>query len=674
MKAAAKGNRLSASGIFMLAAIIGGVGGLLGAGFQKGVRGLWSLLMGQGESIVEAARGLTTLEKLLIPAAGGLVAGLFLLLIRNKRSPFGIADIVGLVALRRGTIRLRESTAQILSSACTIGTGGSIGREGANSQIAATIGAGLSRLFKTSSRTRAVLLGCGVSAGMACSYNAPIAAAIFVMEAVLGNFAMDVFAPIVVASVFSTMVRRWLIEPGPLYELPNELTLDWRLVLVALVLGVICGFGGIAFRRSLKLGRAAFSYLRLPLFLRMGVGGLIVGAIGIRFPEVWGNGFEVIQDTIVGKHGELGSFLGLVFSIMLLKVVATACTAGSGGLGGVFTPNLVVGAAFGAFIGSAVLWLVPEMGDHRSAFALVGMAGLCAATMHAPITAVVLVFELTSDYGLILPLMLCSIVASIFARLLDEDSYYSEHLRAQGQEIPTGLEELAIKSTYVRDIMRRDLVKLRETATFDEVLDVFTNSRRDTVYVLDADDALLGHIHLHDVKNFINDPSLSSVVIAADLTRAVPTVTADESLASILGRFDDPELGELAVATTDPRPRLSGRVTRRDLIACLSEEVLGHRKLRAKFRVAGRQEADFVQLPEGYVLDRVTVPEDYQGRALDSLDLQGQAGLTVLLVVRSLADGTEERLAAEPQVVIEPGTDLVVLGRSEAIDAFKKLP
>ncbi len=290
--------------------------------------------------------------------------------------------------------------------------------------------------------------------------------------------------------------------------------------------------------------------------------------------------------------------------------------------------------------------------------------------MQAKINAVELVFELTLDYGLILPLMLCSIVASIFARMLNEDSYYTENLREQGQEIPHGLEELAIQSNYVRDLMRKDVVKVVDTATFDEVLDVFTSSRRASVYVLSEAGILLGHIHLHDVKNYINDPSLSSVVIAADLTRSAPTVAADEPLASILARFDDPDLEELAVSTGGEQPRLTGRITRQDVIACLREEVLGDRKLRTKFRTEGRSEADFVQLPQGCELDRVPVPAEYHGRALDSLDLQATSGLTILVVVRSLSDGTEERLAPEPQVILDADTSLVVLGRPEAIRAF----
>ena len=215
-----KGLPLRTFAIFVLAAVIGVAGGVLGSFFQRGLNWLQeSLTGGSGSNMSEAVRAnLQWWQTLLIPTVGGLAAGSLLLLLRGKRPPFGVADLVGLVQLRKGALRFRESFVQILSSACTIGTGGSIGREGANSQIAATVASLIARATRLSSKHRAVLIGCGVAAGMATSYNAPIAGAIFVMEIVLGNFAMDVFAPIVVASVLATIVRSQLLTEARIYE------------------------------------------------------------------------------------------------------------------------------------------------------------------------------------------------------------------------------------------------------------------------------------------------------------------------------------------------------------------------------------------------------------------------------------------------------------------------
>jgi len=673
--AGAKGTPLKAFAIFLLAAAIGTAGGLLGVGFQKGLDWIQHVLTGQGshDHLADAVRALSVPWIVLVPTIGGVAAGVLLLLVPGKKAPFGITDIIGLVQLRKGGLRLRDSVLQILSSACTIGSGGSIGREGANSHIAATVSSALARAFDVGSRTRSVLLGCGIAAGMATSYNAPIAGALFVMEAVLGNFAMDVFAPIVVASVIATMIRRVLLGEGAIYHLPEELqALSWQLVFTALLLGCLCGVGGILFRWSINLGRRAFHRLRLPKPVVLGLGGLAVGVIGIWVPETWGNGYEMIEDI---SRADFTPAVGLVFSLFLWKMVATACTVGSGGLGGIFTPNLVVGAAFGASFGAALQWLLGStvaaatLRLDQITFTFVGMAGLTAATMHAPITSVVLVFELTRHYELMLPLMLCSITASVVARMLDQDNYYTEALRLTGEELPTGLEELAIKTTYVRDVMRTDVVTVRDAATFDEVMDLLANRSSDTIYVLDAGSVLIGRIQLQDVKNFINDPTLSSVVIAADLTRPAIAVPPEATLAAAMARFEDPQLTELAVVDTPLQQHLRGRVNRQDVIASISDEVLGQQK-RAHFRGAdGRKQA--LPLPAGFELARIPVPDAWIGLVLDAVPPKELAGITPVLMVRRQPDGPEQLVPAGLELVLEAGTELMVIATAEALQRVR---
>jgi CIC family chloride channel protein len=670
-----KGTPLRAFAILWLAAAIGAAGGVLGVAFQRALNWIQHTLIGPDAHLSEAVRGLPPLSTVLVPTIGGVVAGL-LLLLAGKKAPFGIADITGLVQLRKGTIRVRDSIVQILSSASTIGTGGSIGREGANSHIAATVAAVLCSTFRQGTRARSVLLGCGVAAGMATSYNSPIAGAIFVMEAVLGNFAMDVFAPIVVASVIATMVRGALWEKqGAIYGdcLANSNPLEWNLILAALLLGVICGVGGNLFRASLKLGKRVFRAVPLPKPLVLGLGGLCVGLIGLVRPETWGNGYEVIETLTTATPA-----VGVVAALVLGKVVATAATVGSGGLGGIFTPNLVVGAAFGAFFAYGVDWLGSGTADPataqqmRATFTFVGMAGLCAAVTHAPVTSVVLVFELTRHYEIVLPVMLCSIVASVVASMLDRDSYYAEALRSRGEEVPAGIEELAIKTTFVRDVMRRDALHVRDTASFDEVMDLLTNHRGDTLYVVDADGKVIGRIQLQDVKNFINDPTLSSVVIAADLTRPAVLAKADDSLASVMPLFDDPELPELAVVSTAGPPRLLGRVRHQDLITGISTEVLGQQQRRTRFQRDDGRRAGSIAVPPGWEIAEVPVPAAWVGLSVDNLPPEVVKSATPILVEVRLGDGKSERIAATPEVVFAEGSKVVVLGTHEAVRLLRE--
>lgn len=663
-----KGVTFKGSGIFLLAAAIGGACGLLGVAFFSAIKHLQELFMGDDGSVVTAGMSLSWWGRLLVPTLGGLLAGLVLLTIRSQRGPFGVSDVIELVTTRRGRIKTSHSLVQILSSALTIASGGSIGREGANSQFGATVSSILGRLFHASSRNRAMLLGCGVAAGMAFAYKAPIAGALFVMEVVLGNFAMDVLAPIVVASVTSTLVAKAYVDYAPLYAAaPDQVRIDqWYLVLSAMLLGALCGFGGVVFRKSLELGQAAFRKLRLPLPLSMAVGGLCVGVIGVWYPETWGNGQSIIE-SITGN-----AEFTLIATLLVLKIVATSATAGSGGLGGVFTPTLVVGAALGAAFAEVIDWIDPSDANHRISFALVGMAGLCASTTHAPITAIILVFELTGDYALILPLMLCAMTGSIAARMFDPDSIYTARLRAKGHTVHEGIEQLAIHSNYVRDIQRIDPVSLHHHTKFATILQRFNESRRGAIYAVDDEERLLGQIQLHDVKQFINDSTLGSVVIAADLTRPVPHVTETESLAKIINRFDDPDIEELPVVADEGSKRLTGRVTRRDLVTCLSEEVLGQRNLRAKLRSPNSQEASFVELPPSTELAAIEIPVELAGRALDSLEFHENWSVTPLIYVHTSADGKETRSLAHPNTLLEPGSRVIVLGEESAVAACRE--
>lgn len=663
-----KGIPLRAFAIYLLAALVGIAGGCIGSGFLHGLEWIQHLLVGPGESLSAAvAANLTWWQTLLVPAVGGFVAGLALLPLRGRKPPFGVADLVALVQLRKGAIRLRECVWQIVSSACTIGSGGSIGREGANSQIAATVATLIARWSRLGSRPRSVLIGCGIAAGMATSYNAPIAAAIFVMEAVLGNFAMDVFAPIVVASVLATIVREGLLSKEALYLRTAEYVAELppQLVLAAVLLGVLCGFGGILFRAALKHGRGAFQRLRLPPPVSLALGGLVVGGIGIFMPQTWGNGFEVID---IVAHG--APSIGLILTLFAWKLVATVATVGSGGLGGIFTPNLVIGAAFGGLFGYGLAALGGATPQEQTSFAFVGMAGLTAATMHAPVTSVVLVFELTRHYELTLPVMLCSIVASIVASLLDEDNYYTAAIKAKGEELPGGIEDMAIRTTFVKDVLRKDCLTVPDSASFHDVMALLGSHRGDTLYVQDDKGLLVGRIELQDVKNFINDPTLSSVVIAADLTRPVVAVHPEDSVAAVMGMFDDPELREVAVVPAGGPLRLLGRVRHWDVISTLGSEVLGPQRRNTRIAVDGA-DGRRMALPPGHELATLPVPDSWQGLAIDALSPEMLQGLVVVTALRPGA-GRDEPIAATQDLVLEPGWQVVVIGTRDAIQRLQR--
>ena len=354
--AAAQRLRFQASGIFLLAAIVGALGGLGGWGFRQALKFVQGVAMGPvagedistaaGKDVVTAASDLSTLWTILVPAIGGLLAGLLLWTIHKRRDPFGIAGYMEMVQTRRSKIHPLRSLVQILSSTCSLATGGSLGREGAITHISTTFASFCGGLLKEGSRNRVVLVACGTAAGMASSYNAPIAGAIFVMEVILGSFAMEIFAPLVVASVISTIVTRLLVggELTPIYPVdPDQVKFalaDIGLILSAILLGVFCGAGGVLFNLALEWGRKLFRLIPGPPFGRLALGGVLVGLIGVWYPEVWGNGYEAIN-TITEKLtlDNAPNPIQMLVAILVLKLIATSFTTGSGALGGVFTPT-----------------------------------------------------------------------------------------------------------------------------------------------------------------------------------------------------------------------------------------------------------------------------------------------------------------------------------------------
>lgn len=658
---------LAVTGIFLLAGIVGALGGLAGWSFRQALQWIQLQLMGQGGSIVAAGQAMGPVMTVLVPTIGGVAAGLFLWALGRVHTPFGISDIMDMVGHRRSFIAPFRSLVQVMSSACSLATGGSLGREGAITQMGTTIASIMGGVYEKGSRRRIVILACGTAAGMASSYNAPLAGAIFVMEVILGSFAMEIFAPLVVASVSSAVVTRAL--PGgddAIYA--STVNIPDGLVFTALLLGLFCGLGGLLFNQAMNLGKRFFQLIKGPPMLRLGLGGLLIGVIGLWFPEVWGNGQEAIELTR-GKY-LLERALPMLAAVVVMKVIATAITTGSGALGGVFTPTLVVGAGCGAFFSFMVGSAIDLDPSEREALMLVGMGGICAATTHAPIASVFLIFELTQDYHIILPVMLCSISASLVARSINGDSFYTARLRSKSSALATGLEELALAGNYVRDIMRSDHLALPGNASFDTVMSCFGNRRRVSIYAVDDDGKLVGWIHIHDVKNFLNDPSLASVVIAADLTRKAISVRPEETLAGIIDRFDDPDLEELPVIRSETDPVLIGRITRRDLMACLSDEVLGQRKLRTRFRRSEQSENVHVQLPADCELDKLVVPPNFAGRSVASLELPDD--VLGLIVIHKMFDGTESRLLAAPETLIPEQAELIVLGLPRQIAELRQ--
>jgi FimV-like protein len=418
--------------LLLLAALSGLLGALVTVLFREGIHALERVLAGQSGSLVMMAESLPAWQRLLAPTAGGLVAGLILAQIGGRLRGRKTTDYMEAVAIGDGWISVRHSLVKSASSLVTVATGGSIGREGAMVQLAAMVASVVGRVARFPRDRMRLLVAAGAAAGLAAAYNAPIAATIFVAEIVLGSIALEFIGPLIVATVISSVTVHDIMGYAPVYEIPEfQLVSDWELGLY-LLLGITAGHVAPVFLSLLGRSHRAFARMPLPLAARMAIGGLIVGAISVYEPAVWGNGYSVVN-TVLNEPWVWQALL----TVMVLKMLATAATHGSGAVGGAFTPTLFVGALLGVLFGTLVHAILPVGTAPPSAYAVVGMGAMLAGTTHAPLMAILMVFEMTMDYEIVLPLMLAVVTAHYTARQYSDISpLYAESLLPRETDAP----------------------------------------------------------------------------------------------------------------------------------------------------------------------------------------------------------------------------------------------
>lgn len=550
------------------AGVVGFVAGASSVAFRKGTDLLLRAATGYHGGHVEAFAQMGRWPRLIVPTVGGLLAGSVLFLGARLNRKTSSTDYMEAIVLGRGIIPARSSFVKIASAAFSISSGGSIGREGPLVQLAAVLASLVGRWMKLSTAQLRLLVACGAAGGIASAYNAPIGGALFVAEIILGTLAMESFGPLVFASVVATLTVRQFLGSNPLYEMNlhgiAQVSSNWE-ILPQLLLGLLAGLVAPWFLRGLKVSEKLFAATRLPPFLRLALGGLAVGALAIVYPQVCGNGYSVINTLL---HDEHLLWQG-VLAVLVFKLLATAATFGSGAVGGVFTPTLFAGASMGYLFGTAVQAVWPGHPPVLSVFILVGMGALLAGTTHAPIMAIIILFEITLDYDIILPLMLACVVAHYTASAVEPASIYSDSLKRKG----AAFMRQQLTSLRVADLMKKDPVAVGEVSRFTDIAQSFLTNRFNYLYVVGEGRKFKGAISLHDVKSYLNDPELASIVIARDIVQdRFPSVAKDESLSDALGVFSRHD-GERLPVTTDCEDRtLVGSISKTDVLLALSEQ------------------------------------------------------------------------------------------------------
>lgn len=541
------------------AIVVGVLGALVTKVFRTGTLDFDQLVLGRSGSLVGIALALPIWARILVPTAGGVLAGLLLELAKRAAVRKSTSDYMEAIVLGDGRIPVGQTLARSASSLVTIASGGSIGREGSMVQLAALAASVLGRLRRLPTERLRLVVACGAAAGITSAYNAPIAGAFFVAEIVLGSIAMDSVGPILVASVMANITMRAFPGYEPAYLMPAFPAISGLEVLLFIPLGVLVGLGAAGFLRGLHASRSLFNRIPLALPWRLALGGLLVGLISVRVPEVWGNGYSTVNSVLHTPWP--WAMLGLV---LLAKVVATMATAGSGAVGGVFTPALFFGCMLGALFGEAAQAIWPHATSAPFAYAIVGMGAFLAGATQAPLMSILMIFEMTLSYEVMLPLMASSVIAYFVARATHAGSMYeiTMHRREQADE------QLRLRALHVRDLVQPAETVVGPQADVEEMRRLFWQHPVKYLYVVDADSRYLGVVPLKALTGLDSPGDPAAQPVAANLlVQEIAPIHADMNLGEALQRFMEHRGERLPVIESPAHPVLLGVVHKSALLS-----------------------------------------------------------------------------------------------------------
>ena len=561
------------AGRFMLPGlgiVVGFFGGLGAVAFRYLIGFFQTLIYSNGGDLVTIAQALPWWRVVLGPAIGGAFVGPLVYFFAKEAKGHGVPEVIDAVATQGGVIRKRVAFVKILASAVCIGSGGSVGREGPIVQIGSAVGSSLGQMLGLSSDQLRVLVACGAAAGIAATFNAPMAGAIFALEIILADFAVPTFTPIIMSSVVAVAVSRHFLGNYPAFKVPAyDWISPWELWLYG-ALGLLAGLVAVWFTVSLYKSEDIWDAWKAPEYVKAAIGGAVVGLIALSFPQVLGVGYDSIEKALLNKD-----VWSLVLLLLPLKIIATSITIGSGGSGGILAPSLFMGAMLGEAFGFAVHFLFPGFTAPPGAYAIVGMGAVVAGATHAPIQAFLIIFELTQDYRIIPPLMICCVISTFVARGMKRESIYTLKLLRRGVDIRAGRDVNLLKSMRVEDFMTWQPETVLERMPWSELIHILPYRQHTSFPVTDDDGNLVGMLSLKDFREVVFDRSLNNVIIARDIaTIPAISVTTDDNLDTALGLIDDNGIERLPVIRKgDDGKRVVGIISQRDIISAYSQEL-----------------------------------------------------------------------------------------------------
>ncbi|UCF40539.1 MAG: chloride channel protein [Gemmatimonadota bacterium] len=554
--------------LLAFAVIIGSAVGLSVIVFYK----LIDLAQAGALTAVGRLTGIGSLAIVLMVVGGLSLTRLLVRYGTNDSDGENIPDVMRAVAKRSGVLHTWPVLVKTAGAALAIGTGGSVGAEGPVAVAGSGLGSKIGRFFRSGPERLRLLVACGAAAGISAAFNAPIAGVFFSLEKVIGSFGVRAFPPVLVASVIAAAISRAAFGDSPVIEIPTEYGVgDASELLLYALLGIVTGVVAVLYTRGVYWMQDLLGKIR-GIWPQVLMGALLVGALDVVFKaDLWGQGHETLSIEIIGAR--TGYFL---VGLALAKIVVTAATLAVTRAGGVFTPALFIGATLAGGLAVSATQVVPGFTIAPEAFALVGMAGLVAGSTHAPLTAIMIVFEMTSDYALILPLMLCGAVAYITARRIYPESIYSAWLVRRGERIRLGRDTEVMERLQVRDSYNHNPQVIGEGATVSQILQAIGSSPQIEFPVMDEELRLVGMLTYDDLRTVLSQADrYAAVVVAGDLANpSFERVTPEDSLATALQKLTVRGSHYIPVVDAAAADRLVGVIGRQEILAAYDRELL----------------------------------------------------------------------------------------------------
>jgi CIC family chloride channel protein len=590
--------------LLFLAALIGIVTAAAAVGFHQCINTIRDFFYAQVRPDFLYGKGLILL--IVIPAFGGLVVGIVSMLIMNGREAHGMIDVMESVMRASGIIRPSVAIEKIFTSAVTIGTGGSAGAEGPIVQIGAAIASGIGQFFHIARPHMPLLIGCGSAAGISAIFNAPIGGVLFTLEIILLDFSIRTFTPVVLASVIANVTTNeifvlldkyhWIKHEqyGSIFSMPwssatTHASIDWHNLHTFLLLGLLCGLVGVGLTRLMYFSESKFSRLQMPRVLRPAFGGALLGAMAVIYvvlfgwimlksskpigfheypmPAFFGDGYGVVQQLFDASFYTQFSYsrvLVLMAALCVCKLVGTCLTLASGGSGGVIAPSLFLGATAGACLGMV---LHPDNPANVGIYALVGMGAVLAAVIHAPLAAILILFETTRDNLIILPAMLASVIAVGTARLIFRDSIYTLNLRLRGVRVGSTNDLMLLSRMTVEQIDLEPASVVNVNDPLQRLIDLTYSTGVNDFVVADIRGDYAGMVIASDLQTALLDRDAVPLLLVQELTRMdVPMVKNSDDLATVMDVFARYDVSRLPVSIGRGTGKVIGLISRTSLM------------------------------------------------------------------------------------------------------------